>query len=158
MIIENTYTLTVKDYSSKLSSPIKLYCNDKVRLRFILQEYGLVEGSVSSRKLQAINPVNCYITVQTPLGQDDLEVAEINGNQVTFEIDKKYTSCVGVYKAQIHLITNQGYRRSLPEFSFQVKNTINEDLDGNPLEEVKLILDNSGNCLLSSNNEIIVFK
>lgn len=158
MILENTYNLTVKDYTSKLSSPIKLYCNDKVRLRFILQEYGLVEGGVSSRKLQAINPVNCYLTIQTPLGQDDLEVAEIDGNQVTFDIDSKYTSCVGVYKLQIHLITDKGYRRSLPEVSFQVKNTINEDLDGNPLEEVKLIIDNTGNCLLSSNNEIIVFK
>lgn len=158
MYIENIYTLTVKDYNTKISSPIKLFVNDKVRLTFKLQEFGLMEGTVSSRVLKDINPVECAVTIQTPLGMDRVEKALIDGNKVSIDIDPKYTSTVGINTLQIHLKTNQGYQRTLPPIKFEVRNTINEDMDGQPLEEVKIVLDKQGNCLLSSNNEIIIFK
>ena len=158
MLIENFCTLTVKDYITKVSTPIKLYVNDKVRLRFKLQEYGLVEGTVNTRELRSIIPVACKMTIQKPLGLDTVEEATVDGDTVYIDIDSKYTATAGVNLLQIHLKTNKDYQRTLPPIKFEVRNTINEEMDGRPLEEVKILIDDKGTCFLSSNNEIIICK
>lgn len=158
--LEKKVILTVNGLQAMLSNPLNFYVNDKVRLAFTIKEfdYELVSGYSRSKTLKTITPLEGILSIETPFGIDNIEHVDIIDDVIYFELDNKYTGCAGTYNAQLFLTSVGGYQKALPPFSFTVNNTINEDLDGNTRKEVTLLLNNKGECLLGSNNEIIVFK
>lgn len=161
-VLEKNITITVNSNSNKvkLSTPLIFYVNDKVLISFSIKEldYILHNGYSKSTTVKTVLPKGGFLSVETPLGIDELEAVSISEDKIYFELDSKYTSCVGKYGLQLFLSTSSGYQKAIPPFSFTVENTINEDLDGIPKKEVTLLLNELGECFLSSNNEIIVFK
>lgn len=159
-VLETKVTITVDGLNAKLSNSLDFYVNDKVRLAIALKEfkYELVSGYSKSKSIKNITPLDGVLSIETPLGIDTLKKVDIIGDYIYFELDEVFTGCVGTYIAQLFLTSVGGYQKALPPFSFTVNNTINEDLDGNTRKDVTLLLNDNGECLLGSNNEIIIFK
>lgn len=158
--LEKKIILTVNGLQTKLNNPLNFYVNDKVRLAFTIKEfdYEVVSNYSRSRTLKTITPLEGILSIETPFGIDDIEHVDIINDVIYFELDNKYTGCAGTYNAQLFLTSDNGYQKALPPFSFTVNNTINEGLDGNTRKDVTLLLNDKGECLLGSNNEIIIFK
>ena len=159
-VLETKVTITVNGLKAKLSNSLDFYVNDKVRLAIALKEfkYELVSGYSKSKSIETITPLDGVLSIETPFGVDTLKKVDVRGNYIYFELDDVFTGCTGTYNAQLFLTSVGGYQKALPPFSFTVHNTINEDLDGNTRKDVILLLNDKGECLLGSNNEIIIFK
>lgn len=158
--LEKKVVLTVRGLKTKLDSPLNFYVNDKVRLAITIKEfdYELVSGYSRSKKLKTVTPLEGTLSIDTPFGIDSIEHVDIIDEVIYFELDNKYTGCAGTYNAQLFLKSVDEYQKAIPPFSFTVNNTINEELDGNTRKDVSILLNNKGECLLGSNNEIIIFK
>ena len=158
--LEKEVILTIDGLQSKLNKPLTFYVNDKVRLAFTVKEfdYVLVNGYSKSKTLNTLTPMGGILSIETSFGVDTIEPVDIIGDNIYFELDSKYTGCAGKYNAQLFFMNEDGYQKAMPPFSFTVHNTINEDLDGNIRKEVTFIVNDRGECLLNSTNELIVFK
>ena len=159
-VLETKVTITVDGLNAKLSNSLDFYVNDKVRLAIALNEfkYELVGGYSKRKSIKTITPLDGVLSIETPFEVDTLKKVDIVGDYIYFELDDDITGCAGTYNAQLFLTSVGGYQKAIPPFSFTVNNTINEDLDGNTRKDVILLLNDKGECLLGSNNEIIIFK
>ena len=93
MSLSKRITLTVRDYTVRLSSAIKLYQNDQIYLIFEINKYGIdVDGMDNQHEtIMPINPLKAELFFETPLGIDSVESADIIDNKVTFHLEKKKT-------------------------------------------------------------------
>lgn len=124
-MISKKITLTITEYSVKLSSPICLYRADAIYLIFSIYEYGIeVKGGVREKKLMPIYPLNAVLLLESPDNQDFIESIQVNGNEIIFHIDSKYTNFVGTNRMQLILTDENCCQITIPEFSFEVRNNI----------------------------------
>lgn len=141
--------LTVKDYEVKLNKDIKFYENDTIDLCFSILEYGIeVKNGMAVNKLMPINALKAYMLIETPQGVDYAESTKVEDNRVVFNLGDKYSQFVGIGKMQIVIKDNDGCRITLPEFPFEIRQSINSDWDRNitvlSTEENEIIIDEFG--------------
>lgn len=150
MSLSKTIQLTVNGYDIKLSSELKFYQNDQLKLIFEINEYGIdVKNGIKVRTLMPVQPLSARLFFETPLGVDSVESATIEDNAVTFYLSKTQTGNVGVSKMQIQLSDSDGCQITLPEFVFEIKKNIYDGV----LEVVNVVLyDKSSDSLLVDEN------
>lgn len=103
-----------------------------------------------------INPLKAKLLIETPFGIDSVESASIDENKITFHLDSEYTQNVGTSRMQIVLLYGDNYKVTLPEFAFTIKNSINEEWDGEDIVYPTILLDDDGNVILVDDNTAII--
>lgn len=158
MSIYKKVSLTVANYSSRLSSEIQFFKNDAVDLVFSIYEFGIEvkPNGISKARTMPINPFKAKLLIETPYGVDSVESASIVENEVMFKLDEIYTQNIGKSKMQIVLLDEENYKITLPEFSFEIKKSINEKWDGEEVIYPTILLDDNGNVLLVDDNTAII--
>lgn len=157
MGLEKRITVTVQNFSSKLSSEIQFFKNDAIDLVFSIFEYGVeVKGLSTKYRLMPINTLKAKLLIETPFGIDSVESASIDENEITFHLDSEYTQNVGTSRMQIVLLYGDNYKVTLPEFSFTIKNSINEEWDGEDIVYPTILLDDDGNVILVDDDTAII--
>ena len=122
--------LTIKDYEVKLDKDIKFYEYDTINLCFSIMEYGIVvKDGVSVNKLMPIQALKAYMLIETPDKKDYAEATKIEDNKVVFNLGNKYSRFIGVGRMQIVIKDADGCRITLPEFPFEIKESINTGWD-----------------------------
>nr|DAK82276.1 MAG TPA: hypothetical protein [Caudoviricetes sp.] len=151
MSIYKKVSLTVANYSSRLSSEIQFFKNDAVDLVFSIYEFGIEVklNGVSKARTMPINPLKAKLLIETPFGVDSVESASIVENEVMFKLDEIYTQNIGKSKMQIVLLDEENYKITLPEFSFEIKKSINEKWDGEDVIYPTILLADDGSVILA---------
>lgn len=151
MSIYKKVSLTVANYSSSLSSEIQFFKNDAVDLVFSIYEFGIEvkPNGVSKARTMPINPLKAKLLIETPFGVDSVESASIVENEVMFKLDEIYTQNIGKSKMQIVLLDEENYKITLPEFSFEIKKSINEKWDGEDVIYPTILLADDGSVILA---------
>ena len=154
MSLSKRIILTVRDYTVRLSSAIKLYQNDQLYLIFEINKYGIdVDGMDNQYEtIMPINPLKANLFFETPLGTDSVESVDIIDNTVTFHLESRHTQHIGISKMQIQLIDEGCCQITLPDFPFEIRENIYDNV---PLlrtvllsdEEDTLLVDENGNAL-----------
>lgn len=125
MGLSKNITLIIKDYEIKLDKEIKFYENDTVNLCFSILEYGIeVKDRISVNKLMPIQALKSYMLIETPKGVDYVESTIIKDNKIVFNLGTKYSQFVGIGRMQIVIKDSDGCRITLPEFDFEIKESI----------------------------------
>ena len=146
-MISKKVTLTINDYKVKLSSPICLYRADAIYLIFSIYEYGIeVNGGVREKKLMPIYPLNAVLLLESPDNQDFIESVRVNGNEIIFHIDSKYTNFVGTSRMQLILTDENCCQITIPEFPFEVRNNI---YDGFFTNQDLILVDENNNPIIT---------
>ena len=154
-MISKKVTLTINDYKVKLSSPICLYRADAIYLIFSIYEYGIeVNGGVREKKLMPIYPLNAVLLLESPDNQDFIESVRVNGNEIIFHIDSKYTNFVGTSRMQLILTDENCCQITIPEFPFEVRNNINDGFFTN--QDLILVDENKNPIITEQDTEIKV--
>lgn len=122
--------LTIKDYEINLDQEIKFYEYDTINLCFSIMEYGIiVKDGVSVNKLMPIQALKAYILIETPDKTDYAEATMVENNRVVFNLGNRYSRFIGVGRMQIVIKDSDGCRITLPEFPFEIRESINSDWD-----------------------------
>ena len=130
MGLSKNILLTIKDYEVKLDKNIKFYEYDTINLCFSIMEYGIVvKDGVSVNKLMPIQALKAYMLIETPDKKDYAEATKIEDNKVVFNLGNKYSRFIGVGRMQIVIKDADGCRITLPEFPFEIKESINTGWD-----------------------------
>ena len=158
MGLSKNITLTIKDYEVNLDKEIKFYERDTINLCFSILEYGIVvKDGVPINKLMPIQALRAFMLIETPEGADFAEATNIEDNKVVFNLGNRYSQFIGIGRMQIVIKDYDGCRVTLPEFFFEIKESINSNWDegttefpstederiitdelGRPIETVKL--------------------
>lgn len=155
MSLSKTIQLTVNGYDIKLSSELKFYQNDQLKLIFEINEYGIdVAGGLKVRTLMPVQPLSARLFFETPLGVDSVESANVEDNAVTFYLSNTQTGNIGVSKMQIQLTDDDGCQITLPEFVFEIRKNI---YDGTlEIQDVVLYDKTSDSLLVDENGNLII--
>lgn len=130
MGLSKNILLTIKDYEVKLDKDIKFYEYDTINLCFSIMEYGIVvKDGVSVNKLMPIQALKAYMLIETPDKKDYAEATKIEDNKVVFNLGNRYSRFIGVGRMQIVIKDADGCRITLPEFPFEIKESINTGWD-----------------------------
>lgn len=149
MSLNKSISLTVNDYDIKLSSNIKFYQNDQLKLKFEINEYGInVENGVKVRASMPVTPLSAILFIETPLGVDSIESTVIENNTVTFYLSSTHTQHVGISRMQIQLSDEDGCQVTLPPFQFEIRENI---YDGEVVLNQVLLADEDNNILVDEN-------
>ena len=164
MALSKKVSLTVHEYSIKLSSDIKLYQNDAIYLIFEINEYGVTvnDSGLKTKTIMPVNPLYAFLIIECPNdnNSDKIESLSIVDNQVRFHIDARYTMNIGTGRMQVVLADKNCCQITLPEFTYEVRENILgngslqiadvaiSDIDGKALTVTKGEILTSGKTLL----------
>ena len=164
MALSKKVSLTVHEYSIKLSSSIKLYQNDAIHLIFEINEYGVMvnDSGLKTKTIMPVNPLYAFLIIECPNdnNSDKIESLSIVDNQVHFHIDARYTMNIGTGRMQVVLADKNCCQSTLPEFTYEVRENILgngslqiadvaiSDIDGKALTVAKGEILTSGKTLL----------
>ena len=142
--------LTVNNYTADLNSPLKFFKNDSLYLKFEIYEFGIEykNGTSKFRETPINGAVSAVLLIENPYGIDSIESMSIEDNLITFHLAEEHTQYPGISKMQIVLLDEDNYKVTLPEFSFEIKKSINEQWDGEDVIYPTILLDNDGNVIL----------
>ena len=128
MALSKKVSLTVHEYSIKLSSDIKLYQNDAIHLIFEINEYGVTvnDSGLKTKTIMPVNPLYAFLIIECPNdnNSDKIESLSIVDNQVRFHIDARYTMNIGTGRMQVVLADKNCCQITLPEFTYEVRENI----------------------------------
>ena len=93
------------------------------------------------------------LLVEAPNETDTIEATQLEGNDIKFRLEKKFTKLPGVGRMQLMLIDSDGCEVKTPEFPFEIKATINENYDSG----LVALATEDGKVLLSEDGKIILF-
>lgn len=129
MSLSKKIVLTVNGYKISLSDSLQFYQNDQIKLIFEINRFGIDVSDLSSMytSIMPLEPLRATLFVETPLGVDSVESANIEGNTVVFYLSSKQTQHVGVSTMQIQLTDDDGCRITLPPFTFEVQKNIYDE-------------------------------
>ena len=146
MALSREITLTIDNYNITLDKEIKIYEYDAINLCFTIQECGIVmrDGKAHNRVMPVV-ALKAYMLIETPLGTDSVEATNIVRNKIMFSLGNKYSRFVGTGKMQIILKDFDGCRITLPEFAYEVKQSINTGWD-----------DGSFDVLITEKEDIVI--
>ena len=124
MSLNKKINLTVTGYTTKLSSELNFYQGDSIKLIISLNEFG-VDLATNRSRVMPINPLVATLLIDNPTIKDYIESAEINENEVVFNLSKKHTQHIGITKVMIVLNDDDGCEITIPEFQFEVRERLN---------------------------------
>lgn len=156
MSLYKRISLSINDYTGTIVPNIKFYVNDCLDLIFNIKSWDirnkLATGTTDSSL--TLEDITANLLVETPNETDTIESTRIEGNDITFRFEKKFTKLPGVGRMQLMLIDSDGCEVKTPEFSFEIKRTINESLDDIPItyqahttEDGKILLTEDGKII-----------
>ena len=156
MSLYKRISLSINDYTGTIVPNIKFYVNDCLDLIFNIKSWDirnkLATGTTDSTLTLEDIPAN--LLDETPNETDTIEATQISGNDIKFRLEKKFTKLPGVGRMQLMLIDSDGCEVKTPEFSFEIKKTINESLDDIPItyqahttEDGKILLTEDGKII-----------
>lgn len=152
--------LTVTDYSTKLSSPLKFYKSDSVYLIFEIVEFGVTYTNGRGRSSETpIAALYGKLLIENPFGIDSIESMENSEDNIfMFHLDSEYTQNVGISKMQIVLLDYDevGYKITLPEIEFEIKKSINEKWDGEEIIYPTILLTDDGCAILADEETVLI--
>ena len=153
MSLSKKVVLTVSGYKINLSDSLQFYQNDQLKLIFEINKYGIdVESSFIHKTLMPLQPLTATLFIETPLGVDSIESANIEDNAVTFYLTSNQTQHIGTSTMQIKLTDDDGCQITLPSFTFEVQKNIYD----NAIHVSGILLaDENGNALSDENGNTI---
>lgn len=161
MSLSKETTLTIKNYSIKLSNPLNFYVNDSLKLVFIIKKMEIINANninTISADYFPLDGLTAQLIIENSLGTDSIEATIIEGNKMSFIFTNKYTRYPGTGKMQIRLTDKDGCELKLPVFRYRVKRTINENLDNTIPETIMRTLTTEDNkLLLSEDGKILIY-
>ena len=161
MSLSKEITLIIKDYSIKLSSPLKFYVNDSLKLVFTIKKMEIINANninTISADYFPLDGLTAQLLIENLQGTDSIEATTIEGNKMSFIFTNKYTRYPGTGKMQIRLTDNDGYELKLPEFKYRVRRTINEKLDNTiPETIIRTLTTEDNKLLLSEDGKILIY-
>ena len=161
MSLSKEITLIIKDYSIKLSNPLKFYVNDSLKLVFTIKKMGIINANnfnTISADYFPLDGLTAKLLIENLQGIDSIEATTIEGNKISFIFTNKYTRYPGTGKMQIRLTDKDGCELKLPEFRYRVKRSINENLDNTIPETIMRALTTEDNkLLLSEDGKILIY-
>ena len=153
MSLSKKVVLTVSGYKISLSDSLQFYQNDQLKLIFEINKYGIdVASSFTHKTLMPLQPLTATLFIETPLGVDSIESANIEDNAVTFYLTSNQTQHIGTSTMQIKLTDDDGCQITLPSFTFEVQRNI---YDGEIQVSDVLLTDENGNPLSDENGNTI---
>lgn len=153
MSLSKKVVLTVSGYKISLSDSLQFYQNDQLKLIFEINKYGIdVASSFTHKTLMPLQPLTATLFIETPLGVDSIESANIEDNAVTFYLTSNQTQHIGISTMQIKLTDDDGCQITLPSFTFEVQRNI---YDGEIQVSDVLLVDENGNTLSDENGNTI---
>ena len=156
MSLYKRISLSINDYTGTIVPNIKFYVNDCLDLIFNIKSWDirnkLATGTTDSTL--TLEDITANLLVETPNETDTIEATQISGNDIKFRLEKKFTKLPGVGRMQLMLIDSDGCEVKTPEFSFEIKKTINESLDDTPVAYQAYITED-GKILLTEDGKII---
>lgn len=153
MSLSKKVVLTVSGYKISLSDSLQFYQNDQLKLIFEINKYGIdVASSVTHKTLMPLQPLTATLFIETPLGVDSIESANIEDNAVTFYLTSNQTQHIGTSTMQIKLTDDDGCQITLPSFTFEVQKNI---YDNAVHVSGILLADENGNVLSDENGNTI---
>ena len=153
MSLSKKVVLTVSGYKISLSDSLQFYQNDQLKLIFEINKYGIdVASSFTHKTLMPLQPLTATLFIETPLGVDSIESANIEDNAVTFYLTSNQTQHIGTSTMQIKLTDDDGCQITLPSFTFEVQRNI---YDGEIQVSDVLLTDENGNMLSDENGNTI---
>ena len=153
MSLSKKVVLTVSGYKISLSDSLQFYQNDQLKLIFEINKYGIdVASSFTHKTLMPLQPLTATLFIETPLGVDSIESANIEDNAVTFYLTSNQTQHIGTSTMQIKLTDDDGCQITLPSFTFEVQKNIYD----NAVHASGILLsDENGNVLSDENGNTI---
>ena len=156
MSLYKRISLSINDYTGIIVPNIKFYVNDCLDLIFNIKSWDirnkLATGTTDSTL--TLEDITANLLVETPNETDTIEATQISGNDIKFRLEKKFTKLPGVGRMQLMLIDSDGCEVKTPEFSFEIKKTINESLDDIPIT-YQAYTTEGGKILLTEDGKII---
>ena len=153
MSLSKKVVLTVSGYKISLSDSLQFYQNDQLKLIFEINKYGIdVASSFTHKTLMPLQPLTATLFIETPLGVDSIESANIENNAVTFYLTSNQTQHIGTSTMQIKLTDDDGCQITLPSFTFEVQKNI---YDNAVHVSGILLADENGNVLSDENGNVI---
>ena len=159
MSLSKEITLIIKDYSIKLSNPLKFYVNDSLKLVFTIKKMEIINANNNnSADYFLLDGLTAQLLIENSQGTDSIEATSVEGNKISFVFTNKYTRYPGTGKMQIRLTDKDGCELKLPIFRYRVRRTINENLDNTIPETIMRTLTTEDNKLLSSEDgKILIY-
>ena len=153
MSLSKKVVLTVSGYKISLSDSLQFYQNDQLKLIFEINKYGIdVASSFTHKTLMPLQPLTATLFIETPLGVDSIESANIEDNAVTFYLTSNQTQHIGTSSMQIKLTDDDGCQITLPSFTFEVQ----ENIYDNAVHVSGILLaDENGNVLSDENGNTV---
>ena len=149
MSLSKKVVLTVSGYKISLSDSLQFYQNDQLKLIFEINKYGIdVASSFTHKTLMPLQPLTATLFIETPLGVDSIESANIEDNAVTFYLTSNQTQHIGISTMQIKLTDDDGCQITLPSFTFEVQKNIYD----NAVHVSGILLADENNNVLSDEN------
>ena len=155
MSLYKRISLTIND-TGIIAPNIKFYVNDCLDLIFNIKSWDIRNklSADTTNSTLTLENMTANLLVETPNETDTIESTRIEGNDITFRFEKKFTKLPGVGRMQLMLIDSDGCEVKTPEFSFEIRSTINESLDNIPItyqahttEDGKILLTEDGKIL-----------
>ena len=158
MSLYKRISLSINDYTGIIVPNIKFYVNDCLDLIFNIKSWD-VRNKLSTDATDStltLEDITANLLVETPNETDTIEATQISGNDIKFRLEKRFTKLPGVGRMQLMLIDSDGCEVKTPEFSFEIRKTINEELDNGPTvlkaymtEDNKILLTEDGKILIN---------
>ena len=153
MSLSKKVVLTVSGYKISLSDSLQFYQNDQLKLIFEINKYGIdVASSFTHKTLMPLQPLTATLFIETPLGVDSIESANIEDNAVTFYLTSNQTQHIGTSTMQIKLTDDDGCQITLPSFTFEVQKNI---YDNAVHVSGILLADENGNTVSDENGNTV---
>ena len=157
MSLYKRISLSINDYTGVIVPNIKFYVNDCLDLVFNIKSWD-VRNKLSTDATDStltLENMTANLLVESPNETDTIEATQLVGNDIKFRLEKKFTKIPGVGRMQLMLIDSDGCEVKTPEFSFEIRRTINESLDDIPVT-YQAHTTEDGKILLTEDGKIIV--
>lgn len=158
MSLYKRISLNINDYTGTLTKNIKFYVNDCLDLIFTIKSWDIRNKLTTdeTNSTLTLENITANLLIETPNEIDTIEATKIVGNDITFRLEKRFTKLPGVGRMQLMLIDTDGCEVKTPEFSFEIRRTINEELDNVSItleaymtEDNKILLTEDGKILIN---------
>ena len=157
MSLYKRISLSINDYTGIIAPNIKFYVNDCLDLIFNIKSWD-VRNKLSTDKTDStltLENMSANLLVESPNGTDTIEATQLSGNEIKFRLEKKFTKIPGVARMQLMITDSDGCEVKTPEFSFEIRKTINEELDNVPVT-YQAYTTEDGKILLTEDGKIII--
>ena len=157
MSLYKRISLTINDYTGVIVPNIKFYVNDCLDLIFNIKSWDIRNklSADTTNSTLTLEDITANLLVETPNEKDTIEATQIVGNDITFRLEKRFTKLPGVGRMQLMLIDTDGCEVKTPEFSFEIRRTINEELDDVSVT-YQAYTTEDGKILLTEDGKIII--